>query len=339
MEDIRDHEQKPLINELTLGMELVKQLRVHLDHSSPNGEMLIKKILSSYENAFLMLNWSGSDGESQTSGPTIGSVIASPAPLESGRRDVYKKRKALPRWTEQVRVSAGTPLEGSLDDGYSWRKYGQKDILGATHPRGYYRCTHRTFQGCMATKQVQRNDDDPSIIEITYRGKHVCVQASQRTRTLRPLNNIIDQEQNQNVQEEPKQRQPQPHELLSNFQTHLKVKTENLDTRELAPSASFSFPSTTPIECTESKDPIFLNNSFMGSYSPQFLSPATSETNYYSTMNSFGGPPNFQTSDSDLNEILSATTSASNSPIMDLDFLDPSNFDSIFPLDASIFLN
>lgn len=26
-------------------------------------------------------------------------------------------------------------MEGPLDDGYSWRKYGQKDILGAVHPR------------------------------------------------------------------------------------------------------------------------------------------------------------------------------------------------------------
>jgi hypothetical protein len=44
-------------------------------------------------------------------------------------------RKAVPRWTEQVRVSPGVGLEGPLDDGYSWRKYGQKDILGAKYPR------------------------------------------------------------------------------------------------------------------------------------------------------------------------------------------------------------
>lgn len=29
-------------------------------------------------------------------------------------------------------------LEGPLDDGFSWRKYGQKDILGAKHPRYLY---------------------------------------------------------------------------------------------------------------------------------------------------------------------------------------------------------
>ena len=34
-----------------------------------------------------------------------------------------------------MRVSPGIRLEGHLDDGFSWRKYGQKDILGAKYPR------------------------------------------------------------------------------------------------------------------------------------------------------------------------------------------------------------
>ena len=41
---------------------------------------------------------------------------------------------SLPR-TEQVRVSSEMGLERTLDDGYSWRKYGQKDILGSSYPR------------------------------------------------------------------------------------------------------------------------------------------------------------------------------------------------------------
>lgn len=44
-------------------------------------------------------------------------------------------RKMQPKWSEQVRVSSGTSLEGPPDDGNSWRKYGQKDILGAKYPR------------------------------------------------------------------------------------------------------------------------------------------------------------------------------------------------------------
>ncbi|XP_074569394.1 uncharacterized protein LOC141826039 [Curcuma longa] len=60
------------------------------------------------------------------------------------------------------------------DDGYTWRKYGQKDILNSRFPRSYYRCTHKSFYGCEAKKQVQRLNDDASVFKITYRGTHTC---------------------------------------------------------------------------------------------------------------------------------------------------------------------
>lgn len=41
----------------------------------------------------------------------------------------------MPTWTEQVKVGTDKGLEGPPEDGYSWRKYGQKDILGAKYPR------------------------------------------------------------------------------------------------------------------------------------------------------------------------------------------------------------
>ncbi|GFP89380.1 WRKY transcription factor 55 [Phtheirospermum japonicum] len=63
---------------------------------------------------------------------------------------------------------------GNLDlppeDGYTWRKYGQKEILGSTFPR----CTHQKFYDCPAKKQVQRLEDDPFTFEVTYRGTHTC---------------------------------------------------------------------------------------------------------------------------------------------------------------------
>lgn len=42
--------------------------------------------------------------------------------------------KGLPKWTEKFRIP-DTNLEYTPDDGFSWRKYGQKDILGAKFPR------------------------------------------------------------------------------------------------------------------------------------------------------------------------------------------------------------
>jgi len=40
----------------------------------------------------------------------------------------------MPRRGEQVKVCLET-ADGTKEDGYSWRKYGQKDILGAKFPR------------------------------------------------------------------------------------------------------------------------------------------------------------------------------------------------------------
>jgi hypothetical protein len=72
-------------------------------------------------------------------------LSGAPSPLSDAGSDQHqpflraspKKRKATARWTsQQVRVSAaGAGAEGPADDGHSWRKYGQKDILGAKYPR------------------------------------------------------------------------------------------------------------------------------------------------------------------------------------------------------------
>ncbi|GER50875.1 WRKY DNA-binding protein 55 [Striga asiatica] len=80
---------------------------------------------------------------------------------------------------------------GNLDlppeDGYTWRKYGQKEILGSTYPRSYYRCTHQKLYGCPAKKQVQRLEDDPFTFEVTYRCSHTChVSSSAPTAAVPP---------------------------------------------------------------------------------------------------------------------------------------------------------
>ncbi|CAI9091891.1 OLC1v1026999C1 [Oldenlandia corymbosa var. corymbosa] len=60
------------------------------------------------------------------------------------------------------------------EDGFTWRKYGQKAILHSRFPRSYFRCTHQKLYKCPAKKQVQRLDTDPNTFEITYRGDHTC---------------------------------------------------------------------------------------------------------------------------------------------------------------------
>ncbi|KAK6936715.1 WRKY domain [Dillenia turbinata] len=361
MENVSNLEQKILISELTHGRALAKQLQIHLSMPSSSREAresLVQKILASYEKALSMLKYNGSLAATTTitepvTAP-IGNALASESPSslsasphseDSDRdfkeheiKDASRKRKSTPRWTKQVSVSPGSGLEQSLDDGYVWRKYGQKDILGAKYPRGYYRCTHRNVQGCLATKQVQRSGDDPTIFEITYRGWHTCNQAPDQL----PPNSLPQEKpgqpqdpinlQNQN-QIQPQEQQPQ--DLLFNFRNGLKVKTENLETNAQTFPNSFFFHSSSN---TKDETNVFVSNlqgnNFMGHFSPSYLSPATWGSNIFS----LEANHNFQGPESDLDEIVSAGTSVSNSPIVDLEY-PFGTFDPGFTFDISGFIS
>nr|CAN66011.1 hypothetical protein VITISV_024280 [Vitis vinifera] len=76
----------------------------------------------------------------------------------------YEKKIRKPRYAFQTRSQVDI-----LDDGYRWRKYGQKAVKNNKFPRSYYRCTH---QGCNVKKQVQRLSKDESIVVTTYEGVH-----------------------------------------------------------------------------------------------------------------------------------------------------------------------
>lgn len=54
------------------------------------------------------------------------------------------------------------------EDGYNWRKYGQKQVKGSEFPRSYYKCTH---QNCPVKKKVERSHEG-HITEIIYKGAH-----------------------------------------------------------------------------------------------------------------------------------------------------------------------
>ncbi|THU50090.1 hypothetical protein C4D60_Mb06t16400 [Musa balbisiana] len=86
------------------------------------------------------------------------------------RRRLCRRRSRPYSWTKVI--------SPSLDDGHTWRKYGQKVIQSAKYPRSYFRCTHKHDQGCMAVRQVQKSQDDPSTYIVTYLGEHTCKSPS-----------------------------------------------------------------------------------------------------------------------------------------------------------------
>ncbi|KAJ0614389.1 putative transcription factor WRKY family [Helianthus annuus] len=82
--------------------------------------------------------------------------------LTTKGRCLFKRRK-----TNETILTTYSML---TDDGYAWRKYGQKDILDSKFRRSY-----RFTVGCQALKKVQQFEDDGSNkFRITYIGHHTC---------------------------------------------------------------------------------------------------------------------------------------------------------------------
>ncbi|KAM1025151.1 hypothetical protein ACFX13_039056 [Malus domestica] len=346
MDSGKSWEQKSLVNEIIEGMELAKQLRLCLNakSSADTKQFLVQRILSSYEKALLMLKCGGSPQSpirAIASAPeSLMSANEGPCCVDNNRSlqdhqdltAVSKKRKEMAKWTEHVtRVISENGIEGPHEDGHSWRKYGQKDILGAKHPRSYYRCTYRNTQSCWATKQVQRSDEDPTVFEITYKGKHTCSHGGS---SVPPPPSPEKQERKRHNHNNTYQQQQSQGNQMS-FPTNLRVNTENLDDRENTASP-FSFTSS-PFGSIS--DDAFLSSmlddqSLFDHFNQSLLSPAAGGSNYYfelpSQMRNIAG--NEQRSESD---IISANNSSTNSPIPDMDFsLEPVELDPYFPFDS-----
>ncbi|KAJ1439846.1 Zn-cluster domain [Sesbania bispinosa] len=91
------------------------------------------------------------------------------AALSSGHCHCSKKRKSRVKRTIRVPAVSSKIADIPADE-FSWRKYGQKPIKGSPYPRGYYKCS--TVRGCPARKHVERAQDDPKMLIVTYEGEH-----------------------------------------------------------------------------------------------------------------------------------------------------------------------
>ncbi|CAM8945314.1 unnamed protein product [Rhodiola kirilowii] len=318
MRSNRPIENQALINELKQGRELAKQLKNHLNPSTASSEtrqFLVEKIISSYEKTLTKLNRSNDSSVLTSLNSKSDGYNNSPRSQGSNHQLASKKRKALPKWTEHVEVKSETGLEGPLDDGHGWRKYGQKDILGAIHPRGYYRCTHRHVQGCLATKQVQRSDQDPTVFHIMYKGQHTCTKAAAQcpstdvAKVIKPVPNT-------------KRTKLCDDQFRFSFGSRNRNENNSLVEQVFPTFSSFGYTSGNK---NKADDYVFISSAeaeedhqFM--MSPFYMSPATSDSDFFSPCQMGLSQLNVHRSESDLAEAGSCVNSVSNSPMGVLDF-------------------
>ncbi|KAL8129803.1 hypothetical protein V2J09_018958 [Rumex salicifolius] len=80
----------------------------------------------------------------------------------AAEKNKMKVRRKLrePRFCFQTRSEIDL-----LDDGYKWRKYGQKVVKNSLHPR----CTQNS---CRVKKRVERLSEDRRMVITTYEGRH-----------------------------------------------------------------------------------------------------------------------------------------------------------------------
>jgi len=121
---------------------------------------------------------SGEEAEAEEAGAGAGAEAGAAQPLPEGL------------WQELKASEVAVALESAddlLDDGWRWRKYGQKFVRGSrcararcacarrgasrarSHPRSYYKCT---TPNCPMRKHVERCSAAPHLVVTTYEHAH-----------------------------------------------------------------------------------------------------------------------------------------------------------------------
>ncbi|KAL0385992.1 UNVERIFIED_CONTAM: putative WRKY transcription factor 57 [Sesamum radiatum] len=110
---------------------------------------------------------SSSSSEDPPERPTDSAADAANPPSDTASKS---KKKVQMKRIRQPRFAFVTKSEvDHLEDGYRWRKYGQKAVKNSPFPRSYYRCTNSK---CTVKKRVERSYEDPSVVITTYEGQH-----------------------------------------------------------------------------------------------------------------------------------------------------------------------
>ncbi|TKY49206.1 WRKY transcription factor 70 [Spatholobus suberectus] len=208
MENQLPNGKRAMEEELIRGRDMANQLLEVFVHNKLNShveegggsksvlplvEDLVRKVLCSFTNALLLLNSNYDVSQEVAASITLRDVSSSTncPKLESmdescksrnilntkNRRGCYKRKSIAPTWEKDSSTLT--------EDGYAWRKYGQKMTLHAKYLR--YCATYKKDQGCQAIKQVQRIQDDPPLYRTSYYGRHTCKSPLNPEIILEPL--------------------------------------------------------------------------------------------------------------------------------------------------------
>ncbi|KAF8410919.1 hypothetical protein HHK36_003456 [Tetracentron sinense] len=173
----------------------------------------------------------GYDGEGDESESKRRRTDACPMEVSGATRAIREPRVVV-QTTSEVDI---------LDDGYRWRKYGQKVVKGNPNPRSYYKCTNA---GCTVRKHVERASHDLKSVITTYEGKHNHdVPAARNSSHVNSgtSSTVPSQAAQTNVH------RPGPHDSMGRFERPASLASFDLSRRQqLGPSPGISFGMSQP---------------------------------------------------------------------------------------------
>ncbi|KAL3823968.1 hypothetical protein ACJIZ3_019997 [Penstemon smallii] len=137
---------------------------VMISRSSVEKTEVEEKVSASASVSVSIPSVSSSSSEDKPTASAVSSAANPPMDTASKTKKKGQKRIRQPRFAFVTKSEVD-----HLEDGYRWRKYGQKAVKNSPFPRSYYRCTNSK---CIVKKRVERSSEDPSVVITTYEGQH-----------------------------------------------------------------------------------------------------------------------------------------------------------------------